>query len=332
MNTEDNLHLSKIERQVGTLKLAVLILGAALIYNSANKSGLLGEYKFVADKIEVKKIILKNSREVVGKIYYDELIGTVNESALGSDDGTLFVKDIQDPDYNHYRRRIRIVKRLVAQTQEFRRTFTNVLEGPSHEFDYVESVKTTSAVDPFMRSRNVFFNANGLRPLTKHFHYLDSQSPDIVPKLIEIEMISGSFSVFEDARIELVSLGDDPQIGYVRIQKPNHKFGDTSRPDVGAGLGSPSVLVEEYTVDPYDSSRPAPSNTYSATSKLLNIDVSSLATEEKYFGYAVKGAMVIGEKSGAVAKITSIDLVSDNWGDIIGSFFFRDANKTPRPP
>ena len=69
MNTEDNLHLSKIERQVGTLKLAVLILGAALIYNSANKSGLLGEYKFVADKIEVKKIILKNSREVVGKIY-----------------------------------------------------------------------------------------------------------------------------------------------------------------------------------------------------------------------------------------------------------------------
>ena len=27
----------------------------------------------------VKKIILKNSREVVGKIYYDELIGTVME-------------------------------------------------------------------------------------------------------------------------------------------------------------------------------------------------------------------------------------------------------------
>ena len=38
MNTEENLNLSKIERQVGTLKLAVLILGAALIYNSANNS------------------------------------------------------------------------------------------------------------------------------------------------------------------------------------------------------------------------------------------------------------------------------------------------------
>ena len=92
----------------------------------------------------------------------DELIGTVNESPLEATDGTLFVKDIQDPDYNHYRRRIRVVKKLVASTQEFRRTFTNVLEGPSHEFDYVESVKPTSAVDPFMRSRNVFFNANGV--------------------------------------------------------------------------------------------------------------------------------------------------------------------------
>jgi hypothetical protein len=24
-----------------------------------------------------------------------------------------------------------------------------------------------------MRSRNVYFNANGLRPFTKHYHYLD---------------------------------------------------------------------------------------------------------------------------------------------------------------
>ena len=58
------------------------------------------------------------------------------------------VKDIQDPDYNWYRRRIRIVKRLTAQTQEIRRTFQNVLQGPSHEFDYVESIKLTSKADP----------------------------------------------------------------------------------------------------------------------------------------------------------------------------------------
>ena len=100
----------------------------------------------------------------------EEVIGTINESPLESTNGTLFVKDIQDPDYNHYRRRIRIVKKLTAQTQEIRRTFQNVLQGPSHEFDYVESIKLTSEADPYMRSRNVFFNANGLKPNTKHHH------------------------------------------------------------------------------------------------------------------------------------------------------------------
>ena len=217
-------------------------------------------------------------------------------------------------------------------TQRTERSFTNILQGPSQEFDYVESTKVDGEADPFMRSRNVFFAASGLKPSTRHFHYLDSASPDIVPKLIEIEMVSGSFTIFENVRIELVSLGDDPVIGYMRIQRPNHKFGDNSRPDVGAGLGSPSVTVEDYSVDPFDSSRPAPSTTYSATSKLLNVDVTALANDEEYFGYTVVGAMVIGETSGAVAKITNINLVSDNWGDLIGTFFFRNANAVPKPP
>ena len=217
-------------------------------------------------------------------------------------------------------------------TQRTERSFTNVLEGPSREFDYVESTKIDSEADPFMRSRNVFFAANGLKPATRHHHYLDSASPDIVPKLIEIEMVSGSFTIFENVRVELVSLGEDPVIGYMRIQRPNHKFGDSTRPDVGAGLGSPSVTVEEYTVDPFDSSRPAPSTSYSATSKLLNIDVTALANNEEYYGYTVVGATIIGETSGAVARITNINLISDNWGDLIGSFFFRNANAVPRPP
>ena len=206
--------------------------------------------------------------------------------------------------------------------------FQNVLEGPSKEFSYIEDVKVDSQVDPFMRSRNVYFAANGLKAFTKHFHYLDNGVPDIVPKLIEINMSTGSFIIFENARIEL----NGEQIGYIRIQRPNHKFGDANRPDVGAGLGAPAVLVEEYEVDPFNRERPAPSSTYSATSQLLNVDVTALGNLEEYFGYIVKGATVIGETSGAVATVSSIDLFSDNWGDIIGSFFFRDANAVPQPP
>ena len=211
-------------------------------------------------------------------------------------------------------------------TQEIE--FINTLEGPSKEFDYIEDIKIDSVADPFMRSRNVYFAASGLKPTTKHYHYLDNGVPDIVPKLVEISMSAGSFLIFEDARVEL----NGTQIGFIRIQRPNHKFGDNNRPDVGAGLGSPSVTVENYTVDPYDRNRPAPSSTYSATSQLLNVDVTALGNLEEYFGYVVKGARIVGESSGAVATVTNIDLFSDNWGDIIGAFFFRDANVTPQPP
>ena len=279
----------------------------------------------------VRTIYTNNSRvESSGaqwaEVANDEILGPSIESATSDFRET--GRDVQDPEFQCYRRRRKVIQRVYRQDQKIRRTYTNVLQGPSHEFDYVESIKLTTEADPFMRSRNVYFNANGLRPNTKHFHYLDNGVPDIFPKLIEINMVSGTFNVFEDINIEI----DGTQIGFARVQQPNHKFGDTSRPDVGAGLGSPSVLVEKYTVDPFDTSRPAPSETYSATSKLLNIDTISLANNEKYFGYINKGAKIVGESSGAVATVSSIDLFSDNWGDLLGAFFFRDANKTPKPP
>ena len=80
------------------------------------------------------------------------------------------------------------VKRSTQVTRRIERSFTNTLVGPSEEKDYVESTKTSSNVDPFMRSRNVGFYGSGLKPLTKHYHFLDSGIPDIVPKLTEIEM------------------------------------------------------------------------------------------------------------------------------------------------
>ena len=216
----------------------------------------------------------------------------------------------------------------ITDTVRTERSFTNVLQGNKDEYDYVADVKITSKADPYMRSRNVQFYANGLKPLTKHYHYLDNGKPDIIPKLLEISMSAGSFIIFEDAKILL----NGEQIGLIRIQKPNHKFGDNDRPEIAAGLGSPSVTVEEYTIDPYDRNRPAPSSTYSATSQLLNVDVTALGNLEEYFGYIVNGAQIVGQTSGAVATVTNMDLISDNWGDLLGAFFFRDANTTPEPP
>ena len=83
-------------------------------------------------------------------------------------------------------------------------------------------------------------------------------------------MQSGTFTVFEDADI---FTPNGTKIGFIRVQRPNHKFGDTSRPDIGAGLGSPAVLVEEYQVDPYDRSRMHLENHTHQHRKLINFGV-----------------------------------------------------------
>ena len=220
-------------------------------------------------------------------------------------------------------------RKYVTTTITTKTKYTPKLEGPSREFNYVEDVKVSGEADPWMRERNVYFNANGLRPFTKHYHYLDSQQVDLVPKLCEIQMNSGTFQVYENADV-FDSTGK--KIGFMRIQRPNHKFGDTSRPDIGAGLGSPAVLVEEYSVDPYDRTRPAPGASYSPTSKLINFGVRVLSTSQQFYGYVEKGARVVGKSSGAVATITRAELISDNWGDIVANFYFRNPNSNPKPP
>ena len=214
-------------------------------------------------------------------------------------------------------------------TQTVETSFTNQMTGDNREFDYIESVKISGVTDPFMRSRNVYFAANGLKPDTKHIHKLDSGVPDIFPKLIEITTTSGSsgFSVGENVKV----MNGSVQIGYVKAQAPNHKFGDTNRPEFAAGLGHPAVTVEKYTVDPFDMSRPGPASTYSSTSVLFNCDCIALANSDNYWGYVLKGATLIGETTGTEATVTNIDLMSDNWGDVLGAWFFRDANVTPQP-
>jgi len=242
-------------------------------------------------------------------------------------------------------------------------SFSNTLEGNNNEFDYVESVKVSGTADPFMRSRNVAFNANGLKPLTKHYSYLDSGIPDIFPKLTEINMVSGTFSLYETATVIM----NGREIAKVRVLAPNHKYGDgsviavpmgsvvstvgtpsPSNSSVGGlligdpiiednaiGLPAPEYVpaqnVEEFTVDPFDRTRPAPSSTYSSTSKIFNIDVTALANDERFYGYIRQGATIVGESSGATATVTNANIYSDNWGDILGTFFFREANQSPQP-
>jgi len=183
---------------------------------------------------------------------------------------------------------------------------------------YIENVLISSVPDTHMRSRNVEIRGGGFKPYTRYYPFISGTSGiDIIPKLIQISMVSGSFSTGETID---GFVGSDRLISF-RSAAPNHKNGSYNNPE------------RTYNVNPYDKAVSV-EGTYSASSQILNVDITSLCAEAigKYFGYIVKGMVLVGRTSGAEATVSDIKLVSDNWGDIGGAFFIRNPLTTPPPP
>ena len=171
--------------------------------------------------------------------------------------------------------------------------------------------------DLHIRSRNVAFAGNGMRPFARHYHFFDSSSDlDIIPKLIEISMTSGVFSNGETVK----GFVGSTQLFSVRICQPNHKRGPITNP------------TDTFTDNPYNRNVVLPS-VYSASSTVLNIDINSLMEDVlgKFNGRIVKDMVLLGETSGAQAKVSDVRLITDTFGDVFGSFFFRNPLASPPP-
>jgi len=71
--SDNSEKFENLEKQIGTLKFVVLIMAVALIYNSAMKTGMFGEYRITANTIVAKKILLKGEQnQNLGNISVDE--------------------------------------------------------------------------------------------------------------------------------------------------------------------------------------------------------------------------------------------------------------------
>ena len=184
-------------------------------------------------------------------------------------------------------------------------------------FSWVREQNLGTETDPYIRSRNVKFIGRGLKPLTRHYSFFDSSTNlDIIPKLVEISMTSGVFSNGETVK----GFVGSKELFSVRICQPNHKKGPISNP------------TDTFTLNPYNKNVTLPT-VYSSSSTVLNIDINSLMEDVlgKFNGRIVKDMVLLGETSGAQAKVTDIRLISDTFGDIHGSFFFRNPNTDPAP-
>ena len=180
---------------------------------------------------------------------------------------------------------------------------------------------------PFMRSRNLQFIIKKVKPLTQLYAFFDGVDVTkyCIPKLLEIEMISGVFEVGETVlgASNAIGLGDDlfdesPTISF-RVAQSNHKEGP---------YNSPNTTFPE---NPYTNQ--ILSASYSSTSDILNIDTFSLSNETQglFGGWVESGMTLIGTNSGAQARITNLKLVVDLSSCLIGSFFIPNPNISIHP-
>jgi hypothetical protein len=172
-------------------------------------------------------------------------------------------------------------------------------------------------IQPFMRSRNIQFVAHNLKPNAKLYSFFDGKDVTNLcfPKLLEINMQSGTFIVGET--VSIIKPGSTSIEGSFRVAVLNHKKGR---------FNAPSKI---YRQNPYASSQTVPS-TYSSTSSLLNIDTASMAvnSQGKFYGLIKLNYLLVGNTSDAIARVNNVRLVADNTGDIVGSFFIPDPNKS----
>lgn len=213
-----------------------------------------------------------------------------------------------------------------------RDTDSNSSRKTSKDVQVSENINTVRRLidtkdDKFIRSRNVEFRASNLKPFTRHYQFFDNQSGvKVIPKLLKVTPISGKFSAGEDVIGYPITSGSGTgavtgkRIIRFRLAQPNHKRGQATNP------------TQTYTTSPYDRNTVLPS-TYSNNTEYLNIatDLLSREADGEYSGYLTKNVRFVGQTSGAIAELSSADLITDIFGDLIGTFFLDDPNSNPVP-
>ncbi len=180
----------------------------------------------------------------------------------------------------------------------------------------------------FMRMRNISVIGTRFRPYTRVYSFFDDVDVNnyVSPKLLQIEMLNGTFNVGEtvvgamsDGGSAITNGSTVPNITF-RVASSNHKYGPYNIP------------TDTYDSNPYNRDLEIPS-TYSASSTILNVDTFSLQSQDapEFSGWVSESMILTGQSSGAQAKVTTIRMVSDRIGTVIGSYFVPNPDNPSNP-
>lgn len=209
--------------------------------------------------------------------------------------------------YLHERREYRVVNNQARQGVR-----TRVV--PKIEQKSLGDTILSRSVIPWIRSRNIGFNVDRLKPRTEFFAFFDGVNITsyITPKVIEVVKNSST----------------DPRTNETPFVVGETVIGETS------GCQIKVVLPNDgFKTNPYGKGEETLPDSYSSQTPYLNHDITAISENisPNYFGNIQVGEIIVGQTSGARAVVSARRLLSDNVGNLQGTFFIPSPKNDANP-
>ena len=169
----------------------------------------------------------------------------------------------------------------------------------------------------FMRSRNIQVKVQKLKPRTRFYPFFDGIK--IPAKLMTPRIMGVVKNPSADSKTNNIPF----QVGETVLGKVTKSAKATFRAKVAA----PN---ENFTINPLTGDDISSVNDYTANLGFINIDTRSLADQAKgsFYGSPKQNFYLIGQTSGAVAKVSDKRLITDQRGNLDASFFIPNPKGT----
>tara|TARA_Y100000004_G_scaffold130685_1_gene147367 strand:+ start:782 stop:8344 length:7563 start_codon:yes stop_codon:yes gene_type:complete len=176
-----------------------------------------------------------------------------------------------------------------------------------------DSVLSTSAV-PWIRSRNIGFNVDRLKPRTQMYMFFDGVNVTnyVIPKVIELVKSSTA----------------DPKSNETPFVVGETVVGQTSGCRIKVAAAN-----DGYKTDPYGTGTATLLESYASQTPYINVDIEAMATtvNPNFYGNMNVGEVLVGQTSGARAVVKDRRLLTDNIGNLQGTLFIPSPKNDANP-
>ncbi|AHB80936.1 virulence associated protein [Synechococcus phage S-MbCM100] len=209
--------------------------------------------------------------------------------------------------YLHERRTIRVVNNQARQGIR-----TRVI--PKIEQKSLGDTILSRTVIPWIRSRNIGFNVDRMKPRTRFYAFFDGDNVTnyITPKVVELIKNSTTDN---------------------RTNETPFVVGETV---TGQTSGCQLKVVapdDGYKTNPYGKGTETLPTSYSSQTVYLNHDITEISENisPNHFGNVQVGELLVGQTSGAIAVVKDRRILTDNVGNVQGTLFIPSPKNDANP-